>query len=107
MAEQRSNRRSRRDILKAAGALVGCGALAPFAAQPALATPATMEEAVRNFVGESPVTKGKVKLDIPPIVENGNSVPCAVSVESAMTGADYVKAIHIFNERIRSPTSSA
>ena len=103
MAEQRSNRRSRRDILKAAGALVGCGALAPFAAQPALATPATMEEAVRNFVGKSPVTKGKVKLDIPPIVENGNSVPCAVSVESAMTGADYVKAIHIFNEKNPQP----
>ena len=62
-----------------------------------------MEEAVRNFVGESPVTKGKVKLDIPPIVENGNSVPCAVSVESAMTGADYVKAIHIFNEKNPQP----
>jgi sulfur-oxidizing protein SoxY len=104
MAENiRSNRRSRRDILKAAGALGGCGALAPFAARPAWATPATMKEAVRGFVGEAPLTKGKVKLDIPPIVENGNSVPCAVSVDSAMTEADYVKAIHIFNEKNPQP----
>jgi sulfur-oxidizing protein SoxY len=62
-----------------------------------------MEEAVRSFAGESPVTKGKVKLDIPPIVENGNSVPCAVSVDSAMTGADYVRAIRIFNEKNPQP----
>jgi sulfur-oxidizing protein SoxY len=94
-----TNRRSRRDVLKAAGALVGSGALARLAVQPAAATPATMEQAVRNFVGEATINKGKVKLDIPPLVENGNSVPCTVSVDSAMTATDYVKAIHIFNQK--------
>jgi sulfur-oxidizing protein SoxY len=97
------DRRSRRDVLKAAGALVGSGALVPFAARPAAATPAVMEAAVRSFAGEAPISKGKVKLDIPPIVENGNSVPCTVSVDSAMTAADYVKAIHIFNEKNPQP----
>ena len=97
------NRRSRRDVLKAAGAIVGSGALARLAVQPAAATPAMMDEAVRSFVGEATIKKGKVKLDIPPIVENGNSVPCTVAVDSAMTATDYVKAIHIFNEKNPQP----
>jgi len=97
------NRRSRRDVLKAAGAIAGSGALARLAVQPAAATPAMMDEAVRSFVGEATIKKGKVKLDIPPIVENGNSVPCTVAVDSAMTATDYVKAIHIFNEKNPQP----
>jgi sulfur-oxidizing protein SoxY len=95
--------RSRRDILKAAGALVGGAGFARLATLPAAATPAMMQDAVRDIVGEAPITKGKVKLDLPPLVENGNSVPCVVSVESPMTAADYVKVIHIFNEKNPQP----
>jgi sulfur-oxidizing protein SoxY len=36
-------------------------------------------------------------------VENGNVVPCAVTVESPMTSDDYVRAIHIFNEKNPQP----
>jgi sulfur-oxidizing protein SoxY len=97
------DRRSRRDVLKAASALVGGGALIPLAVRPAAATPAMMEEAIRSFVGKAAIKKGKVKLDISPLVENGNSVPCTVSVNSAMTATDYVKAIHIFNEKNPQP----
>jgi sulfur-oxidizing protein SoxY len=93
--------RSRRDILKAAGALAGGGVL--LSIRPAAATPETMKDAVRAVIGEAPVKKGKVKLDLPPLVENGNSVPCTVSVESPMTASDYVKAIHIFNEKNPQP----
>src|SRR4029077_4533077 len=46
---------------------------------------------------------GKVKLDVPPLVENGNAVPLTVSVESPMTDADHVKAIHVFNEKNPQP----
>ena len=95
-------RHSRRDVLKAAGALAGCS-LTLVAIRPAAATPAMMQEAVRGVIGEASVTKGRVKLDLPPLVENGNSVPCTVSVESAMTATDYVKAIHIFNEKNPQP----
>jgi sulfur-oxidizing protein SoxY len=46
---------------------------------------------------------GKVKLDIPPLVENGNTVPMTVSVASPMTAEDHVKSIHIFNEKNPQP----
>ncbi len=46
---------------------------------------------------------GRIKLDLPPLVENGNAVPLAVSVESPMTVKDHVKAIHIFTEKNPQP----
>ena len=95
--------RSRREILKAAGVLAGCGTLMRLSMRPAAATPEMMQDAIRSAIGETPVRKGKVKLDLPPLVENGNSVPCTVSVESPMTAADYVKAIHVFNEKNPQP----
>ena len=49
------------------------------------------------------IGKGKVKLDIPPLVENGNTVPMSVQVESPMTASDYVRAIHVFNEKNPQP----
>ena len=36
-------------------------------------------------------------------VENGNAVPLTVSVESPMTEADHVKAIHVFTEKNPQP----
>jgi sulfur-oxidizing protein SoxY len=95
--------RSRREILKAAAALAGSGALLRLSIRPAAATPEMMQDAVRAVIGEASVKKGKVKLDLPPLVENGNSVPCTVSVESPMTADNYVKAIHIFNEKNPQP----
>jgi sulfur-oxidizing protein SoxY len=94
-------RRTRRDILKVAGVLAAGGTL--LSVRPAAATPATMQAAIREVIGEAPVKPGKVKLDLPPIVENGNAVACSVSVDSPMTAADRVKAIHIFNEKNPQP----
>ena len=59
--------------------------------------------AIRNVVGEAKVNTGRVKLDIPPLVENGNTVPMTVSVASPMTADDYVKSIHVFNEKNPQP----
>ena len=42
-------------------------------------------------------------LDVPPLVENGNTVPLTVSVDSPMTEGDHVKAIHILNEKNPQP----
>ena len=47
--------------------------------------------------------KGRIKLDIPPLVENGNAVPMTVTVDSPMTANDFVKTIAIFNERNPQP----
>jgi sulfur-oxidizing protein SoxY len=70
---------------------------------PADATPANLRAAIRQVTGNAEIGKGKVKLDIPPLVENGNTVPMSVSVESPMTARDYVKAIHVFNEKNPQP----
>ena len=62
-----------------------------------------MQAAIRTVVGENQINRGKVTLDIPPLVENGNTVACSVAVDSPMTAADYVRAIHIFNEKNPQP----
>src|SRR5438309_10819577 len=60
---------------------------------------AAMQEALRRVVGDAPVRRGRVKLQLPPLVDNGNSVPLSVAVESPMTEADHVRAIHVLTEK--------
>ena len=69
----------------------------------ARATSADLDAAIREIAGDRPVKPGRIKLDIPPLIENGNAVPLTVSVESPMTAADHVKAIHVFNEKNPQP----
>ncbi len=76
---------------------------ATIAAEGAQATPEQMRAAIRSVVGDAPVRKGRVQLDVPPLVENGNLVSLVVAVDSAMTAADYVKTIHVFNEKNPQP----
>ncbi len=60
---------------------------------------AAMQEALRRVVGDAPVRRARVKLELPPLIDNGNSVPLSVAVESPMTPSDHVKAIHVFTEK--------
>jgi len=83
--------------------LVGTAAIVALPFGPASATPGTMAEAIRKVVGDAAVTEGRVTLDMPPLIENGNTVPLVVSVDSPMTDADHVKAIHVFNEKNPQP----
>jgi sulfur-oxidizing protein SoxY len=62
-----------------------------------------MDAAVRGFTGGAPVTPGRVAMDISPLVENGNTVPLSVIVDSPMTAENYVRAIAVFNERNPQP----
>ena len=62
-----------------------------------------MQDAIGKVVGAARVTPGKVKLELPPLSENGNTVPLAVRVESPMTAADHVRAIHVFTEKNPQP----
>ena len=55
--------------------------------------------AIKQYVGEATVRVGKVKLEVAELVENGNTVPVSVAVESPMTAGDHVKSISLFNER--------
>ncbi len=97
-------RTSRREFLLAAGGVAaGLGLGSVIAVAPARATPAQMQEAIRKVVGSARVTPGKVKLDVPPLIENGNAVPLTVTVESPMTDADHVKAVHVFTQKNPQP----
>src|SRR5688572_29574832 len=87
---------TRRDFLAVTAGLAGGIGIA---ARTANATPAAMQDAVRKVVGAAQVRQGRVKLDVPPLIDYGNSVPLSVVVESPMTAADHVKAIHVFAER--------
>jgi sulfur-oxidizing protein SoxY len=94
---------TRRHFLKAAGSAAIATAVPTVIMRPAEATPAMLSDAIRNVIGEAPLHTGKVKLDIPPLVENGNTVPMTVSVASPMTPEDHVKSIHVFNEKNPQP----
>jgi sulfur-oxidizing protein SoxY len=94
---------TRRRFLGLAGSAAICGAVPIVTVQPAEATPAMLASAIRNLVGEAELHSGKVKLDIPPLVENGNTVPMTVSVASPMTPDNHVKSIHVFNEKNPQP----
>ena len=48
------------------------------------------DELIRKFTGGKTPTEGRVKLDLPEIAENGNTVPMTVSVESPMTEQSHV-----------------
>jgi len=95
---------SRREFLKAAGgAAAGLGLGSVIAVAPAPATPAEVQEAIRKVVGGARVTPGKVKLDLPPLIENGNAVPLTVIIDSPMTEAEHVRAVHVFTEKNPQP----
>jgi sulfur-oxidizing protein SoxY len=90
---------TRRDVLVAGGAIAAAASL-PISAR---ATPAEMDAAIKAVTGGAKIQKGRVELDLPPLVENGNTVSMAVSVDSPMTKNNYVKAIHVFNEKNPQP----
>src|SRR5215207_1654524 len=91
---------SRRQALAlGAGALAAAG----LGAAPALAKNDS-DELIKKFAGGTEPVKGKVKLDVPEIAENGNTVPMTVSVDSPMTEQSYVTDLMVVadaNPRIR------
>ena len=94
----RGRNATRRQFLAAAG-----GTGLAFIVRPARATPESMTAAIRQVLGEATAKTGRIKLDLPPLVENGNTVAMAVSVESPMTATDHVKAIHVLTEKNPQP----
>jgi len=90
---------TRRGFLLALGSIAAGDALAQLPPNIAALRQQALDEAVRKVTGGAQVRVGKVKLDIPPLIDNGNTVPLTVTVESPMTEADHVKAIHVFTEK--------
>lgn len=94
---------SRRRFIGLAGSAAVLGAVPLATLRSAEATPTSMTAAIKTVVGEGAVRAGRVKLDVPPLVENGNAVPMTVSVTSPMTAADHVVSIHVFSEKNPQP----
>jgi len=94
---------ARREFLLAAGGVVAGMALEPAtAAAPASGAKATVAatlESIRRVAGSATINPGRVKLDLPELVDNGNAVPLSVKVDSPMTPSDHVRAIHIFTQK--------
>lgn len=64
---------------------------------------AALRAAIRKATNGAAVRAGKVTISIPPLIDNGNTVPISVIVDSPMTEADHVKAIHLFTEKNPQP----
>src|SRR5262245_62911828 len=92
---------TRRQFLVLAGATLGAATTANAQLDPNLAVQrkAAFQAALRKVVGDSQVSRGRVKLQLPPLIDNGNSVPLSVAVESPMIATDHVKTIHVLTEK--------
>ncbi len=86
-------------LTRRAAIAIGLGAPLVLLTRPALASPETMNAAIAEFTDGRSVQEGRITLDIPVLVENGNSVPMTVEVDSPMTPEDHVTEIAVFNER--------
>jgi sulfur-oxidizing protein SoxY len=108
-----TRRASRRNFLAAAGGAVLAAAGVPAAlaqvSSPGRSAPAPQSlvaariEAIRRVTGGATVNRGKVTLDLPQLVDNGNAVALAIKVDSPMTATEYVRAIHVFTEKNPQP----
>jgi sulfur-oxidizing protein SoxY len=94
---------NRRQFLILACGAVATGAHAQLPPNIQALRRAALEEAQRKVTGGARVQRGRVKLDLPPLIDNGNAVPLTVTVESPMTAQDHVKAIHVFTEKNPQP----
>jgi sulfur-oxidizing protein SoxY len=94
---------TRRQFLAAIGSVAIVTVVPILGIGPADATPEMLAGAMREVVGGAVVRTGKVRIDVPPLVENGNTVPISISVDSPMTAADHVRSIHVFNEKNPQP----
>ncbi|MEJ5231327.1 MAG: thiosulfate oxidation carrier protein SoxY [Geminicoccaceae bacterium] len=87
---------SRRRVIQGAGALALGGLW--LAGRPAEADLPKLQKLLAELTGGKTPQEGKVRLDMPEIAENGQTVPLTASVDSPMTANDYCKVIHILAE---------
>ncbi len=88
--------KSRREILAFGAA--GTALAVVGGARPAGATPSEAAAEIAKFTGGKTAQRGKIAIDLPEIAENGNTVPLAITVDSPMTGDDYVSDIMVVAE---------
>ena len=75
--------------------LGAAGLIVPLAPIQTHATPAQVAALINELVGDAPLRDGRAKLDLPVMVENGNSVGMTVSVDAPV---GEVRSIDVFAE---------
>jgi sulfur-oxidizing protein SoxY len=97
--DPRSCTKRRRFLVTAGGLAVAAAVPSTAVAQMTRMPLNNMPQVVARLIGTAKVNQGKVKVTLPPLVENGHLVPLTVSVDSPMTETDHVKAIHVFTDK--------
>jgi sulfur-oxidizing protein SoxY len=57
--------------------------------------PTDIRAVLKALIGDVTLVDGKIALDLPEMAENGNTIPYTVIVDSPMSPAQYVKAVHL------------
>ncbi|MGA7487687.1 MAG: thiosulfate oxidation carrier protein SoxY [Xanthobacteraceae bacterium] len=89
---------NRRQVLTIGAGVLTAAAAWDGATLPAFAAKNDSDELIKKFTGGKTATEGRVRLDLPEIAENGNTVPMTVSVESPMTEQSYVSDVLIVSD---------
>ncbi len=79
---------------RAIGLGIGAAAVMTFggAATPAFAANDSADQ-IKKFTGGKTPVEGRVKIDVPEIAENGNTVPMTIAVDSPMTEQSHVTQV--------------
>ena len=94
---------NRRDILLLCGAATAVGLPLGAVLREADAAPGDAKKLLAALTGGVEQQKGGVKITVPAVTDQARHVPMRISVESPMTDADHVKAIHVVAERNPTP----
>ena len=91
---------SRRAWVAGSGVLLlASAAPARAASAPDLRDSPALRGARERFAQGAPVREGRVQVELPEMVENGNAVPVAMTIDSPMSTADHVVAMALFTGR--------
>lgn len=80
------------------GGMALAGTTLPLRAQQLMPAQA-LRPLIRGVAGDVPPRPGRIRLTLPQLAENGNSVPLELNVDSPMTEAEHVRSLHVFAER--------
>ncbi len=88
---------NRRQALTIGASALGATGLG-WSTLPALAETNGFEKLIAQFAGGRTPVEGRVKLDLPKIADDGNSVPMTITVDSPMTEESHVTDVLVVAE---------
>ena len=59
----------------------------------------TPQGTLQSILQGAAMRRGRVRLELPPVADNGHSVPMVVRVDSPMSDMDYVRRIDLVSEK--------